>query len=338
MAAPVPARHRRHRAHSPMGVPLTRAVVVLVMVVAAVCGGTAPTSGAPRTPSDPSWRWPLGGAGQPAPRVVRPFAPPRERWLAGHRGVDLAGTVGQPVHSPAAGEVTYASRLAGRGVVVVRIGDRRTTLEPVDAVVDVGDRVRAGQLLGHLSVAGSHCLPAACLHWGLLRGDTYLEPLPEVGSADVVLLPLSRPPPVHPGAAAFPAGLAAALDTGPPSGSAADAIAFARQQLGEPYVWAAAGPHTWDCSGLTMAAWAAAGRSLPHHSASQYAASTPIAESDLRPGDLVFWAALPGSPRTIFHVGLYLGGGQMVHAPRPGTVVRVESIYSWARPSFFARP
>ncbi len=108
--------------------------------------------------------------------------------------------------------------------------------------------------------------------------------------------------------------------------------------MGEPYVWGAAGPDTWDCSGLTMEAWANAGVYLPHYSVAQYLATSPISSGQLQPGDLVFWASDPSNPNTIFHVGLYIGNGQMIHAPRTGTTVRVESIWSWETPDFFGRP
>jgi murein DD-endopeptidase MepM/ murein hydrolase activator NlpD len=103
--------------------------------------------------------------------------------------VDLRGTVGQRVRAARAGTVTFAGRLAGRGVVVVSHGDTRTTYEPVAASVDVGDRVRAGAAIGALELLGSHCLPAACLHWGLLEGERYLDPLTLVGAGPVRLLP-----------------------------------------------------------------------------------------------------------------------------------------------------
>jgi peptidoglycan DL-endopeptidase CwlO len=122
------------------------------------------------------------------------------------------------------------------------------------------------------------------------------------------------------------------------SGDAQKAIDFALAQIGEPYVWAAAGPDAWDCSGLTMGAWRAAGVYLPHYSVDQYAQSQPVSEFELRPGDLVFWASDPANPRTIFHVGLYIGAGEMIEAPAPGEYVRVESIYAWEQPDFFARP
>ncbi len=122
------------------------------------------------------------------------------------------------------------------------------------------------------------------------------------------------------------------------SGSARSAIAFASAQLGEPYVWGAAGPDSWDCSGLTMAAWAAAGVYLPHYSVSQYYATTPVSYSGIRPGDLVFWATNPSDPGTIFHVGLYIGNGQMIHAPRTGKDVEVQDVWYWESPDFFGRP
>lgn len=106
----------------------------------------------------------------------------------------------------------------------------------------------------------------------------------------------------------------------PASGGAATAIAAARSKLGSPYVWAAAGPSTFDCSGLTMYAWAKAGHSLPHSSASQMSTGRRVSASALQPGDLVFY----GSP--VHHVALYVGGGQVIHAPQTGDVVRYASV------------
>ena len=122
-----------------------------------------------------------------------------------------------------------------------------------------------------------------------------------------------------------------------PAGGAAAAIAFARAQIGDPYQWGAAGPDRWDCSGLTMRAWQAGGVNLPHYSAGQYDASTPIAEGDLQPGDLVFWGS-SSSPSSIYHVALYTGGGMIVHAPRTGEDVAEVPIDYWISPNFFARP
>jgi cell wall-associated NlpC family hydrolase len=86
-----------------------------------------------------------------------------------------------------------------------------------------------------------------------------------------------------------------------------------------------------------MRAWQAGGISLPHYSAGQYAASTPITEDQLQPGDLLFWGS-SSSPSSIYHVALYVGGGQMIHAPRTGETVRQVPIDEWISPNFFARP
>jgi cell wall-associated NlpC family hydrolase len=95
------------------------------------------------------------------------------------------------------------------------------------------------------------------------------------------------------------------------------ALKFALQQIGDIYVWAAAGPTRWDCSGLTLRAFQKAGVSLPHHSGSQFKYGKQVAYSNLKPGDLLFF----GKP--ISHVSIYMGGGKMVQAPRAGKKVEV---------------
>ncbi len=107
-----------------------------------------------------------------------------------------------------------------------------------------------------------------------------------------------------------------------PTEAAQIAVDTAYAQLGDPYVWAADGPDAFDCSGLTMAAWAAAGVSIPHASSMQPSAGTPVSPSALMPGDLVFFY----SP--ISHVALYIGNGQVVHAPYPGSSVEVVPLSS----------
>ena len=155
----------------------------------ALAGRPVPTKGV----------WPL----LPRPRVVAGFDPPASRWGAGHRGVDLAGRPVAAVQSSLSGTVTFAARIAGRGVVVVSHGRTRTTYEPVAATVAVGDRVVAGAVIGRLELFGSHCFPAWCLHWGLIEGrDHYLDPLTLVGAAPVRLLPLGGAASEPPGAQA----------------------------------------------------------------------------------------------------------------------------------------
>lgn len=176
-----------------MPLPLT----VLASVLGSVLVLSGPGVWGPeRSPApetvDPVGVWPLA----PVPPVVRGFDPPTDRWGAGHRGVDLLGSPGAAVRATLAGRVTFAGRLAGRGVVVVDHGPTRTTYEPVSALAHVGETVAAGQRIGTLEVIGSHCFPRACLHWGWIRGAAYLDPLDLVGAGPVRLLPLWRPEPV----------------------------------------------------------------------------------------------------------------------------------------------
>lgn len=141
----------------------------------------------------PNAVWPL----DPRPRIVHTYNPPAKPWLPGHRGIDLAGTPGQPVLAATNGTITYAGPVAGRSVVVITHGPQRTTYEPVIPSVPTGTTVRAAQPIGHLSAAASHCTPATCLHWGLLEGKTYLNPLSLLPAQPVRLLP-TTPPQDHP--------------------------------------------------------------------------------------------------------------------------------------------
>ncbi|MGW7167407.1 M23 family metallopeptidase [Streptomyces sp. NPDC054884] len=121
--------------------------------------------------------WPVGTR----PPVVRGWERPATPYARGHRGVDLAAPPGAPVRAVAAGRVSFAGRVAGRGVVSVELTATglpplRTTYEPVLASVRAGDRVGPGQVVGTVEPTGSHCA-RTCLHWGLRRGETYLDPL-----------------------------------------------------------------------------------------------------------------------------------------------------------------
>jgi murein DD-endopeptidase MepM/ murein hydrolase activator NlpD len=143
---------------------------------------------APAPPAAPTsrFRWPLDGV----PQVVRPFAPPPKPWMPGHRGVDLAALPGATVRAAGAGWVRFAGQLAGRGVISIEhAGGLRTTYEPVTATVRVGDRVTAGESIGQLLAGHPGCPVVACLHWGLRRGDAYLDPLTLLGLGQVRLLP-----------------------------------------------------------------------------------------------------------------------------------------------------
>ncbi|MFI7404795.1 M23 family metallopeptidase [Streptomyces sp. NPDC049541] len=118
--------------------------------------------------------WPVGTH----PRVLRGWEPPATVYGRGHRGVDLAAPAGTPVRAVAAGRVFFAGRVAGRGVISVQLTDTnlRTTYEPVTASVQKGDEVRPGEVVGTVEPGSGHCT-VTCVHWGLLRGDTYVDPL-----------------------------------------------------------------------------------------------------------------------------------------------------------------
>ncbi|MFI8074866.1 murein hydrolase activator EnvC family protein [Streptomyces sp. NPDC086033] len=118
--------------------------------------------------------WPVGAR----PTVLRGWEPPATAYGRGHRGVDLAAPPGSPVRAVAPGRVSFAGRVAGKGVVSVELTgtDLRTTYEPVTASVEKGAEVAAGEVVGTVAPTGSHCT-TACVHWGLRRGEAYLDPL-----------------------------------------------------------------------------------------------------------------------------------------------------------------
>ena len=133
--------------------------------------------------------WPL----RPRPAVLRVFDAPTPNWQRGHRGVDLAGTPGQPVYAAADGSVVFAGLLAGRPVVsLTHPGGLHTSYEPVEAMVRVGQRVRAGTLIGRLAAGHPGC--GSCLHWGAMWGPAsradYVDPLGLLASTPVRLKPL----------------------------------------------------------------------------------------------------------------------------------------------------
>ena len=119
--------------------------------------------------------------------------------------------------------------------------------------------------------------------------------------------------------------LAAAKAVSGVSGRSGKALQYALKQIGDKYVFGAAGMTTWDCSGLTMRAFQNAGVSLPHSSRAQYSYGKSVKRSELKPGDLVFFG------RPISHVGIYIGGGKMVHAPRSGSRVKIASAANLGR-------
>ncbi len=180
------------RASSRLGVAAAIPALVLVPVL------HVPTTPGPLAAvAAPAYDPPVPG------QVARGFDPPAREWEAGHRGVDLWSSRGAEVRSPGRGVVTFAGSVAGKPVVVVTHPDGlRSTLEPVEGSVQRGTAVGRGDVVGHLSVTSGdesnpdHCAArsrsadAACLHWGVRRGDLYLDPLTLLDEAPpIVLLP-----------------------------------------------------------------------------------------------------------------------------------------------------
>lgn len=154
----------------------------LLVAVALACA-------APAAADDGRLAWPL----RPQPGVIRVFDAPSPNWQRGHRGVDLAGTPGQPVYAAAEGTVVFAGRLVDRPVVsIAHPGGLRTSYEPVRASVRVGQRVEAGTALGVLEPGHPGC--GTCLHWGAMWGAAsradYVDPLGLVVTTPIRLKPL----------------------------------------------------------------------------------------------------------------------------------------------------
>jgi murein DD-endopeptidase MepM/ murein hydrolase activator NlpD len=159
-------------------------MLAVVVAVAVLC---APVARAEEGRLD----WPL----RPRPAVTRVFDAPSPNWNRGHRGVDLAGTPGQPVYTAAAGTVVFAGELAGRPLVsIAHPGGLRTSYEPVLPSVRAGQLVAEGAVLGELMAGHAGCASTTCLHWGAMWGPAsradYVDPLGLLASTPIRLKPL----------------------------------------------------------------------------------------------------------------------------------------------------
>ena len=173
-----------------------RVLAASALIVVMVVSGAGPASGAARagTPSITAparaegWRWPLA---QPH-RVTRAFVAPESPYAGGHRGIDLAAEAHEEVFAPHDGVVSFAGSVVDRPVLsITPPGDLIATVEPVVAVVVVGDRVRAGQVIGTVATGG-HC-PPGCLHFGVRLHGSYVSPLLFLGNLPrAILLPAAQ--------------------------------------------------------------------------------------------------------------------------------------------------
>lgn len=159
-------------------------VIVSLTAVSVLCA-------VPAQAGDNRFDWPL----RPRPQVVTAFDAPSPNWLAGHRGVDLAATPGQPVHAAGPGTVVFAGELAGRSLVsVAHPGGLRTSYEPVEPGVRPGQAVRRGSVIGSLAAGHPGCPAPACLHWGAMWGPAaqadYVDPIGLLASTPIRLKPV----------------------------------------------------------------------------------------------------------------------------------------------------
>ena len=160
-----------------------------IVIVVALFGWSAAGATAAAAQTGPAWTAPVTPL-----EVLRGFEAPDGPYGPGHRGVDLAASIGTLVAAPAEGTVSFAGFVGGIAVVVVRHDDLRSTFQPVVASVHLGESVRAGEPIGTVVAGSAHCSPS-CVHWGVLRGDTYLDPLALLGVSHPRLLPYWNLPP-----------------------------------------------------------------------------------------------------------------------------------------------
>jgi murein DD-endopeptidase MepM/ murein hydrolase activator NlpD len=166
-------RHRRQIVR-----PRRRTLVALLLAIGLVAlpclVAQAQPAGARPGDIEPRFDWPL----VPDPPVTRNFEPPSHPYGPGHRGVDLGTEVGQSVLAAGAGTVLFAGTVAGRAVVsIAHDGGIRTTYEPLHPSGSTGDQIDRGQVIGEISAGHEACPAPACLHWGALRSEEYLNPL-----------------------------------------------------------------------------------------------------------------------------------------------------------------
>lgn len=169
-AALAPSQPTSRSMHGHQSRALTALAALCLVLGSALGGGVL---GSQPAAAAGGWTWPV----KPKPAVTRTFQPPAQKWLSGHRGVDLSAAPGTEVRSPAAGTVTFTGVVVDRPVITVDHGDGlKSSFEPIDATVKRGQTVARGQVIGTIASAG-HCPPANCVHWGVRRDGEYVNPL-----------------------------------------------------------------------------------------------------------------------------------------------------------------
>ena len=224
-----------------------------------------------------------------------------------------------------------AAQLAGaRAQAAITLRDIRSDQTAADTTL-AAQRQALSQVKGQLAVLVAQAQAARQrAEQAAVQASLASQRQPAPAPTPTTAPPVTRPPTTRGPTPSVPASTTTTtVPPAPPSGpnspapGAQLAINYARAQLGKPYQWGGAGPDSFDCSGLTMMAWEQAGVYFPHLAQDQYDMTTRVAIPDLLPGDLVFY----GTPDNVYHVGLYIGNGQMIDAPATGQFVSIQSIY-----------
>ncbi|MEV5148304.1 NlpC/P60 family protein [Streptomyces sp. NPDC052727] len=292
---------------------------------------------------------PVADTAIPAPLRDTGVAAPTPGTAAAPPGPDMAGALSAPdtIAAPPAdrqAEVAASGPKAAKATVQKKLAHARVLLSQRTAQTAAAPSIATAATAA--TAAPSPAVPATATAStaapSTITGSTVVPSsiAPSSTTAFVTAPPTTSaattaPPRTAPSTAPAPAAATppAATPSGTYATKARKAIAFARAQVGKPCVWGAAGPGSYDCAGLTQAAWKSAGVTLPRTAREQADAGTAVAPADARPGDLVFFHDDAG------HVGLCTGDGTMIHAPRPGAYVREEpfsgvaaSVHSVVRP------
>jgi len=210
-------------------------------------------------------------------------------------------------------------RLVEQAAAALRAAAALAVAQAHDAALLAAARARAQAEAGAAAEAAAHQVAGAPTAGAPTAGA------PTAGAPTGGAPTPGAPRPAVPGA--FIATAGDPTTSAAPTSVVSAALDFARAQLGKPYVWGATGPDSFDCSGLTQAAYAAAGVRLPRVAQDQWFAGPHVDLGAIQPGDLLFWASDTSAPATIHHVAFYLGGGQILAAPHTGDVVKVEPLY-----------
>jgi len=215
-------------------------------------------------------------------------------------------------------------RLVEQAAAALRAAAALAVAQAHDAALLAAARARAQAEAGAAAEAAAHQVAGAPTA-GAPTAGAPTAGAPTAGAPTGGAPTPGAPRPAVPGA--FIATAGDPTTSAAPTSVVSEALDFARAQLGKPYVWGATGPDSFDCSGLTQAAYAAAGVRLPRVAQDQWFAGPHVDLGAIQPGDLLFWASDTSAPATIHHVAFYLGGGQILAAPHTGDVVKVEPLY-----------